>query len=146
MGEVDRARATKLTRGVALKVLSALVSGGGDRLARFRRGAQVLAALNHPNVAHIHDLEDAGPTPAFVMEIVEGQTLDVLIRAHGDPRPGPGAGAETLAWGTTLVTVHGLVPGAGPAARRRSGRRETPKSTERERIRRPRPPRSQEIA
>src|SRR5688572_32309653 len=74
MGEVYRARDTKLNRDVALKVLPTLVADDGDRLARFRREAQVLAALNHPNIAHIHGLEDAGPLPALVMELVEGQT------------------------------------------------------------------------
>src|SRR4030095_720706 len=79
MGEVYRARDTKLNRDVALKVLPASVAGDPDRLARFRREAQVLASLNHPNIAHVHGLEDAGPTSAFVMELVEGPTLAELI-------------------------------------------------------------------
>jgi Tol biopolymer transport system component len=79
MGEVYRARDTKLNRDVALKVLPAQVADDADRLARFRREAQVLASLNHPNIAHIHGLEDAGPTPALVMELVEGQTLDARL-------------------------------------------------------------------
>jgi serine/threonine protein kinase len=79
MGEVYRARDTKLNRDVALKVLPASVAGDPDRLARFRREAQVLASLNHPNIAHIHGLEDAGQTTAIVMELVEGPTLAELI-------------------------------------------------------------------
>ena len=56
-GEVYRARDSKLNRGVAIKVLPELVAGDSDRLARFEREAHVLAALNHPNIAHIHGLE-----------------------------------------------------------------------------------------
>ena len=86
MGEVYRARDTKLNRDVALKVLPASVAGDPDRLARFRREAQVLASLNHPNIAHVHGLEDAGPTSAFVMELVEGPTLAELIeKGRGVP-------------------------------------------------------------
>src|SRR6187399_1036513 len=79
MGQVFRARDTRLNRDVALKVLPDSFAHDADRLARFRREAQVLASLNHPNIAHIHGLEDAGPTPALVMELVEGQTLDARL-------------------------------------------------------------------
>jgi eukaryotic-like serine/threonine-protein kinase len=75
MGEVVRARDIKLNRDVALKVLPELVAHDPDRLARFQREAQVLAALNHPNIAHIHGFEDSGSTHAIVMEVVEGPTL-----------------------------------------------------------------------
>jgi serine/threonine-protein kinase len=75
MGEVYRARDSKLNRDVALKVLPASLAGDPDRLARFRREAQVLAALNHPNIAHVHGFEDSGDTHALVMELVEGPTL-----------------------------------------------------------------------
>src|SRR5262245_9707727 len=75
MGEVYRARATKLNRDVAIKVLLPAVANDPDRLARFRREAQVLASLNHPNIAHIHGLEDADDVRALVMELVEGPTL-----------------------------------------------------------------------
>ena len=75
MGEVYRARDLKLNRDVALKVLPAAVGQDPDRLARFRREAQVLAALNHPNIAHIHGFEDTGETHALVMELVPGPTL-----------------------------------------------------------------------
>src|SRR3984893_7309409 len=75
MGEVYRARDTKLNRDVAIKVLLPAVANDPDRLARFSREAQLLASLNHPNIAHIHGLEDADGNRALVMELVEGPTL-----------------------------------------------------------------------
>jgi Tol biopolymer transport system component len=85
MGEVYRARDSKLGRQVALKVLPELVARDSDRLARFRREAQVLASLNHPNIAQIHGLEDSGETHALVLELVEGPTL--ADRIAGGPIP-----------------------------------------------------------
>src|SRR5262249_54025897 len=76
MGEVYRARDTKVNRDVALKVLSDLVAADVDRLGRFAREAQLLAVLNHPNIAHIYGLEETGPQSALVMEFVEGPTLE----------------------------------------------------------------------
>jgi serine/threonine-protein kinase len=75
MGEVYRARDTKLNRDVALKILPAAFAADADRLARFEREAQVLAALNHPNIAQIHGLEER----ALVMELVDGQDLSQLV-------------------------------------------------------------------
>jgi Tol biopolymer transport system component len=75
MGEVYRARDTKLNRDVALKVLPAAFAADADRLARFKREAQVLASLNHPNIAAIYGFEDSGSTHALVLELVEGATL-----------------------------------------------------------------------
>jgi serine/threonine-protein kinase len=75
MGEVYRATDTNLKRQVAIKVLPASVAGDTERLARFQREAEVLAALNHPNIAHIHGLEKSDGTIALVMELVEGPTL-----------------------------------------------------------------------
>jgi Tol biopolymer transport system component len=75
MGEVYRARDARLKRDVALKVLPESLSADPDRLARFQREAEVLAALNHPNIAAIHGLEEAGDVRALVMELVEGPTL-----------------------------------------------------------------------
>jgi serine/threonine protein kinase len=75
MGEVYRARDTKLNRDVAIKVLPDLFANDSDRLARFQREAQVLASLNHPNIAHIHGLEDSDGVHALVMELVEGEDL-----------------------------------------------------------------------
>jgi eukaryotic-like serine/threonine-protein kinase len=75
MGEVYRARDTKLNREVAIKVVSESMADDRDRVARFSREAQVLAALNHPNIAHIHGVEDSTGTLALVMELVDGPTL-----------------------------------------------------------------------
>jgi serine/threonine-protein kinase len=75
MGEVYRAADTNLKRQVAIKVLPAMVAGDAERLARFQREAEILAALNHPNIAHIHGLEKSDGTVALVMELVEGPTL-----------------------------------------------------------------------
>ena len=75
MGEVYRARDTKLNRDVAIKVLPALLADDPERLARLQREAQLLAALNHPNIAAIYGLEDAGEISFLAMELAEGQTL-----------------------------------------------------------------------
>ena len=83
MGEVYRARDSKLNRDVALKVLPDSFSQDHERLARFKREAQVLAALNHPNIAHVHGFEDgtgqASDVHALVMELVDGHTLGERI-------------------------------------------------------------------
>ncbi len=86
MGEVYRATDTNLKRQVAIKVLPASVAGDTDRLARFQREAEVLAALNHPNIAHIHGLEKTDGTIALVMELVEGPTTGCwcLVRSVAD--------------------------------------------------------------
>ena len=75
MGEVFRARDTKLGRDVAIKVLPEEFAADAERLARFQREAQVLASLNHPHIAHIHGLEESGGVRALVLELVEGETL-----------------------------------------------------------------------
>ena len=75
MGEVYRARDTKLGRDVALKVLPDSLAPDPERLARFEREAHLLAALNHPSIAHIHGFEDSTGTAALVMELVDGPTL-----------------------------------------------------------------------
>src|SRR5687767_14791121 len=80
MGEVYRARDTRLRRDVAVKVLPDLVAADPDRLARFQREAQVLASLNHPNIGAIHGFEEAQGTGALVLELVEGPTLDERLR------------------------------------------------------------------
>src|SRR5688572_27520957 len=85
MGEVYQARDTKLNRTVALKILPAAFATDPDRLARFRREAQVLASLNHPNIAAIYGLEDSGATHALVMEFVPGRTLSEIITGPMPP-------------------------------------------------------------
>jgi serine/threonine-protein kinase len=75
MGEVYRARDTKLNRDVALKVLPEAFAADAERLARFKREAQVLASLNHPHIAAIYGFEDSGSTHALVLELVDGPTL-----------------------------------------------------------------------
>ena len=75
MGEVYRARDTKLDRDVALKILPEAFASDPERLARFEREAKILAALNHPNIAHIHGLEESGDVRALVLELVDGPTL-----------------------------------------------------------------------
>src|SRR4030095_5118114 len=75
MGEVYRARDTKLKREVAIKILPEEFSRDADRVSRFQREAEVLASLNHPNIAAIHNLEEANGSRYLVLELVEGQTL-----------------------------------------------------------------------
>jgi hypothetical protein len=81
MGEVYRARDAKLNRDVALKVLPDLLADDPDRLARFQREAQVLGALNHPNIAHIHGFEETPTAHAIVMELVEGEDQSEVATA-----------------------------------------------------------------
>ncbi len=75
MGEVYRARDSKLGRDVALKILPDSVAQDSDRVARFKREAQVLASLNHPHIAAIYGFDEAGSTQFLVLELVEGETL-----------------------------------------------------------------------
>ena len=115
MGEVYRARDTNLERDVAIKVLPEVWAGDPERLARFRREAQVLASLNHPHIAHVYGVErggaNAGPAAAtgLVMELVEGPTLADRI---GD---GPLAMDEAIAIARQIVDAldaaheHGIV-------------------------------------
>src|SRR6266566_3987814 len=85
MGEVYRARDTKLNREVAIKVLPDAFASDPDRLARFTREAQTLALLNHPNIAHIHGLEESNGVRALVMELVEGEDLSQRIARGAIP-------------------------------------------------------------
>ncbi len=91
MGEVYRARDTRLQRDVAIKVLPDLFTQDPGRLARFEREAQMLASLNHPHIAGIYGVEDAGPVRGLVLELVEGPTLAERIAR------GPLAVPEALA-------------------------------------------------
>ena len=85
MGTVYRATDTKLGRDVAIKTLPPGFTDDANRLARFQREAQALAALSHPNIAAIYGLEDYGGGRALVMELVEGQTLSERIAAGPIP-------------------------------------------------------------
>ncbi|MEQ1758182.1 MAG: protein kinase [Vicinamibacterales bacterium] len=85
MGEVYRATDTNLKRQVAIKVLPASVAGDTERLARFQREAEVLAALNHPHIAAIYGLEKTPEFTALVMELVEGDDLSQLIARRAGP-------------------------------------------------------------
>ena len=82
MGEVYRARDSKLNREVAIKVLPEAFTHDPDRLARFTREAQLLASLNHPHIAAIYGIDDTAGTRALVLELVEGETLADRL-AHG---------------------------------------------------------------
>src|SRR5215470_12219520 len=90
MGEVYRARDKKLKRDVAIKILPDEFSRDIDRVSRFQREAEVLASLNHPNIAAIYDLEEAGGLRYLILELVEGETLTERLRR------GPIAAIEAL--------------------------------------------------
>jgi serine/threonine-protein kinase len=99
MGEVYRARDTALNRAVAIKVLPESFASDPDRLARFQREAQVLASLNHPNIAHIYGLEESGEKRCIVMELVEA-----LAAAHEE-----GVVHRDLKPGNVMLTSDGRV-------------------------------------
>src|SRR5207244_9905584 len=84
MGEIYRARDTKLGRSVAVKVLPDALAADADRIARFEREAKALAALNHPHIAALYGMEESDGRHFLVMELVEGETLAELT-----PRPVP---------------------------------------------------------
>src|SRR5687767_15544771 len=83
MGEVYVAQDGKLNRQVALKVLPADMAADAERLERFRREAQAIAALNHPNIVTIHSVEEANGVHFITLELVDGRTLDHLITPRG---------------------------------------------------------------
>ena len=85
MGEVYRARDTRLGRDVALKVLPADLAADAERLARFEREARTVAGLSHPNIVTLYSVEDEDGVRFLTMELVEGQTLDQLVDAGGLP-------------------------------------------------------------
>jgi serine/threonine protein kinase len=82
MGQVYRARDTKLDRDVAIKILPDAFAHDADRLARFTREAQMLASLNHPNIAQIYGLEESNGVRALVMELVEGEVWSARSRSE----------------------------------------------------------------
>src|SRR5580704_14547011 len=75
MGEVYRAKDTKLDREVAIKILPSALAQDPERLARFEREAKVLASLNHPNIGQVYAIEESSTGRALVMELVPGETL-----------------------------------------------------------------------
>ncbi len=85
MGEVYRARDTRLGRDVALKILPELFAADPERIARFQREAKTLASLNHPNIGGIHGIEEANGVSALVMELIEGEDLAVRIARGAIP-------------------------------------------------------------
>ena len=84
MGEVYRARDTKLKREVAIKILPEEFSRDADRVSRFQREAEVLASLTHPNIAGIYDLQEANGLRYLVLELVDGETLAKSHCARSD--------------------------------------------------------------
>jgi hypothetical protein len=109
MGEVYRARDTRLNRSVAIKALLAAVAGNPDRLARFRREAQLLASLNHVNIAQIHGFEEQDGVSALVMELVEGPTLADLISNGPLPLPDALAIARQIAEALEAAHERGVI-------------------------------------
>ena len=85
MGEVYKARDTKLGRDVAIKILPDAFVSDPERVARFQREARTLASLNHPNIGGIHGLEESGGVTALVMELVEGEDLSQRIARGAIP-------------------------------------------------------------
>jgi serine/threonine-protein kinase len=87
MGEVYRAKDTKLHRDVAIKALQPAVAGDHERISRFEREAQLLASLHHPNIAGIHGLEQSQGATYLILEFVEGKALDRILRESGAMAP-----------------------------------------------------------
>ncbi len=105
MGEVYRARDTRLSREVAVKVLPAGVSADPDRLKRFEKEARAASSLNHPNIVTIHDIGESGQTSFIAMEMVDGQTLREFLAAGALPTKKILAIAAQVADG--LAKAHG---------------------------------------
>jgi serine/threonine-protein kinase len=109
MGEVYRALDTKLNRDVALKILPEAFSSNPDRLARFAREAQTLAALNHPGIAAIYGLEDSGSMHALVMELVEGEDLSQRVAKGALPLDEVLPIARQIADALEAAHEHGII-------------------------------------
>src|SRR5262245_50443555 len=107
MGEVYRARDTKLERAVALKVLPEEMSADGERIRRFSREAKASSALNHPNVAHIYEIGEVDGVSFIAMEYVEGQTLASRINGH------PLAASEVVEIGSQIADALDEAHGKG---------------------------------
>jgi Tol biopolymer transport system component len=109
MGEVYRAHDGRLNRDVALKILPDAFADEPERLARFTREAQTLAALNHPNIAHIHGLEENGGVRTLVMELVEGEELSQRIARGPIPLADALAIARQIAEALEAAHEQGIV-------------------------------------
>jgi serine/threonine protein kinase len=109
MGEVYKAIDSNLKRAVAIKVLPASLAGDAERLARFQREAEVLAALNHPHIAAIYGLERAGATTALVMELVEGEDLSQRIARGAVPLDEALAIAKQIAEALEAAHEQGII-------------------------------------
>src|SRR6266508_7039439 len=109
MGEVYRARDSKLNRDVALKILPDTFAADAERIARFRREAQVLASLNHPNIGHIYGLEDSTTPPALVLELIEGPTLADRIAQGPIPLDEALPIARQIAEALETAHEHGII-------------------------------------
>ena len=107
MGEVYRARDSRLGRDVALKILPADVAADPDRLARFEHEARMVARLNHPNIVTLFAIEDVGGTRFLIMELVDGQSLDRQIAPGGSPA------AQVIEWGAALAEALGAAHAQG---------------------------------
>ncbi|MBI4443513.1 MAG: protein kinase [Acidobacteria bacterium] len=113
MGEVYRAKDTRLGREVAIKVLPPAFARDSERLARFRREAHLLATLNHPNIAAIYGFEEADGQHCLILELVEGETLADRVKREG-PQPGTILGTAAYmspeqAWGQESGQAHRLL-------------------------------------
>jgi Tol biopolymer transport system component len=109
MGEVYRARDTKLGRDIALKTLPESFAGDPERLQRFKREAHLLASLNHPCIAHIHGLEDSTSTVALIMELVDGPTLAERIARGPIPIEEALPIGKQIAEALEVAHEHGIV-------------------------------------
>jgi eukaryotic-like serine/threonine-protein kinase len=109
MGQVYRATDTKLKRDVAIKVLPPAVAGDPDRLARFQREAEVLAALNHPNIAGIYGAEESAGITALVMELVEGEDLAERVARGAIPLDEALAIAQQIADALEAAHEQGII-------------------------------------
>ena len=109
MGEVFRARDTTLNRDVAIKVLPGAFAQDHERVARFKREAQVLASLNHPNIAAIYGLEDSGGALGLVLELVEGEDLYQRLKRGALPTAEAIGIAKQIADGLEAAHEKGIV-------------------------------------
>src|ERR1051325_3846577 len=109
MGEVYRARDTKLDRAVAIKILPEAFAADTERIARFQREAKTLASFNHPNIVHIHCLEEFNVVGALVMGVVEGEDLGPGVAGWGMPPGEVLPIAQQMAGGLEAAHQQGII-------------------------------------